>query len=145
MGLMKDRTTKEISFFAIRFFLIVFGFVTSLVVAQPVSDNQLPNPLIFLGLVPVMLIFVLGIQFINPKSGSTWQPPSWWVNPFNFSQPYQFFHLAFYFFLASGVGLIISSTYSASSLKYGLCQLAMGLGGITGIKIAKYIYARKNP
>ena len=142
---MEDKSIREKFFFAIRFFLVVFSFVTSLVVVQPVSDNQLPNPLIFLGLVPVMLILVLSIQFINPDSGSIWQSPSWWTNPFNFSQPYQFFHLAFWAFFASGIGLSIASTYSNSSLKYGLCQIAIGFGGAVGMMISQYIYRRKNP
>ena len=105
---MEDKSTKEKVFFAIKFFLIVFGLVTSLVVAQPFPDSQLPNPL-------------------------------------NFSQPYQFFHLAFYFFLASGIGLMISTIYSTSSLKYGLCQAAMGLSGTVSIKLSQYVCARKNP
>lgn len=142
---MENKTTKEKLFLSIRLLIILFGLVTSLTVVQPVPDYQLPSPFLLFVLVPAIFTIVIGVQFFNPISDSTWQPPSWWLNPFNISQPYQFSHLAFCFFLASGVGLAISSTYSSNSLKYGLCQVAFGLGGIVGINISQYIYARKNP
>ena len=145
MGLMNDRTTKDKLYFAIRLFLIAFGFVTNLVAVQTVPDAHVPNPLIFIVLIPVMVLLVLGIQFINPSSGLTWYAPSWWANPFRFSQPYQFFHLVFYFFLAGGAGTSISSIYSSSSLKFGLCLVAIGLSGVASIKLSQYVFARKNP
>lgn len=145
MGLMNDRTTKEKLFFVIRIFLIAFGFVTNLVTVQSVPDAHVPNPLIFFVVIPIMVLLVLGVQFINPSSGSTWYAPSWWVNPFSFSQPYQFCHLAFYFFLAGGVGTSISSIYSSSSLKFGLCLVAIGLSGVASIKLSQYVFTRKNP
>lgn len=134
---MKDRTTKEKLFFSVRFFLVVFCFVSSLVVAQPVPENNLPNPLIFFGIVPIMMLIVIGIQYINPSSAKPWQSPSWWVNPFNFSQPYQFFHMAFYAFIACGVGVLFSTLYASSSVKYGLCLLSIGASGLISIKLSQ--------
>jgi hypothetical protein len=58
--------------------------------------------LLFFLLLILALLFVVGIQFFNPRSASAWRHPSWKINPFLLSEPLQPFHLLGFIFLARG-------------------------------------------
>jgi len=44
------------------------------------------------------MLFVIGIQAINPRSDAVWAYPRWTLNPFSMRQPLQLFHFGGYFF-----------------------------------------------
>src|SRR5688500_6972620 len=58
------------------------------------------------GLTMIGLVLVLGIQAISPWSARQWLQPTWDSNPFNLAQPLSWFHMAGWFFVSSGAGLV---------------------------------------
>lgn len=92
----------------------------------------------------VAILFINTIQVINPFSSDGWEYPSWTANPFNFNQPLQFFHLASWFFILSGLThLIIYLIKFVTLSKYGLFILAVGLGVRLGVWLVTVIFTGK--
>ena len=93
----------------------------------------------FLGL-PV----VLAIQVVNPWSAQTWRRPSWSVNPFNFRDPLQFFHLGAYGCLAQGLVIFVRVQLSSTAFYVeSLVPLAMGVGILLGIRMVEIVFSSK--
>jgi len=85
--------------------------------------------LAILAFCPIGLLFVLGLQIINPRSAKLWLRPSWQLNPFNFRQPHQFFHLAAYACLAQALVVLVRLVVSQVSFYVEvLVPLAMATG-----------------
>lgn len=93
---------------------------------------------------PLGLLFVFAIQAINPWSSKVWRRPSWSLNPFNFREPLQFFHLAAYVCLAQGVVTVARVAYSSTPFYVeALLPLMMGLGTLAGVNIALVVFRSK--
>jgi len=92
----------------------------------------------------VGLAFVLGLQVINPHSAKVWLRPSWQLNPFNFQQPLQFFHLGAYVCLASG--LVVLARLAVSQVPFyveALLPVVMAVGFLLGIRLVALVFRSK--
>ncbi len=92
----------------------------------------------------VGLAFLLGLQVINPYSAKVWLRPSWQLNPFNFQQPLQFFHLGAYVCIASG--LVVSARLVVSQVPFyveALLPVTMGIGFLLGIQLFTLVFRAK--
>ncbi|NRA80453.1 MAG: hypothetical protein HRU18_19805 [Pseudoalteromonas sp.] len=58
------------------------------------------------------LLFVVGMQVVNPLSAKVWHMPDWNHNPFSFKDPIQFFHLAAYIMLVQGAVVLFRGLFS---------------------------------
>lgn len=92
----------------------------------------------------VGLAFVLGLQAINPRSAKLWLRPSWQLNPFNFRQPLQFFHLGAYVCLAQA--LVVLARLAVSQVSFyveALVPLAMAIGVLLGLQFVTLVFRAK--
>jgi len=90
------------------------------------------------------MVFVLGLQVFNPRSAKEWFHPSWQINPFNFHQPLQFFHLGAYVCLASG--LVVVARLAISQIPFyveALVPVAMAVGVLLGIRLVALVFRAK--
>lgn len=93
---------------------------------------------------PVGLLFVVGIQRLNPRSASVWRYPSWDINPFTLKEPLQFFHFAGYVSLAGGLGLLAHQRAVNERIFPDDCLSAvLGLGFLAGVQLCIRIYRKK--
>ena len=93
---------------------------------------------------PVALTLVLGLQVLNPRSAKNWRRPSWSINPFNFREPIQFFHLGAYVCLAQGVAIIIRlATSSVPFYVEALVPLVMACGVLVGLQVVMFVFRSK--
>jgi hypothetical protein len=100
--------------------------------------------LAILAFCPVGLLLVLGLQVINPRSARLWLRPSWQINPFNFRQPLQFFHLAAYVCLAQA--LVVLARLAVSQVSFyveALVPVAMAIGILLGLQLVTLVFRAK--
>jgi hypothetical protein len=100
--------------------------------------------LAILAFCPVGLLLVLGLQVINPRSARLWLRPSWQLNPFNFRQPLQFFHLAAYVCLAQA--LVVLARLAGSQVSFyveALVPVAMAIGILLGLQLVTLVFRAK--
>lgn len=100
--------------------------------------------LAILAFCPVGLVLVLGLQVVNPRSAKLWLLPSWQLNPFNFRQPLQFFHLGAYVCLSQA--LVILARLVISPVPFyveALVPLAMALGIFLGLQLVALVFRAK--
>jgi len=119
-----------------------FSFASPEAVAQS-NLNWGACVLIFL-VVPFGLLFVIGIQAFNPMSATTWRRPSWYINPFLFSEPLQFFHFGAFYFIAGGlvgVATLPFRGFSAAPLAFSL--ISVGLGMWLGVQLCMITFRKK--
>jgi hypothetical protein len=91
----------------------------------------------------VGLLFVVGIQVLNPRSAPKWRYPSWSINPFLMAEPLQPFHLIGYGMLAQGVGTIINGAVRGSLSADGVLFATFGAGVIAGVHVCALVYRHK--
>jgi hypothetical protein len=73
-----------------------------------------------------------------------WFRPSWQLNPFNFRQPLQFFHLAAYTCISHG--LVVLTRLAASQVSFyveTLVPLAIAVGILFGLQLAMSVFGKK--
>lgn len=100
--------------------------------------------LAILAFCPVGLLLVLGLQVINPRSAKLWLRPSWQLNPFNFRQPLQFFHLAAYVCLGQALAVLARLAVSHVSFYVeALVPVAMAIGIFLGLQLVKLVFRAK--
>ena len=93
---------------------------------------------------PVGLLFVLGIQAANPKSEKTWNKPAWELNPLNFSDPIQFFHLGAHIMLVQGVVTLFRISLSGVPFYIeAYVPLVMAGGILLGVKLVMLVFRSK--
>lgn len=94
--------------------------------------------------IPIMLLFVIGIQYINPLSDKYWSKPTHDANPFCFGNPLFFFHFGAYQMLAVGVGSFISALWHGwPALLHGIFLLLGSLMFLVGIHACVHCYHKK--
>jgi hypothetical protein len=91
----------------------------------------------------IAIIFVVGLQAINPRSAIVWIKPDWRANPFLIRQPLQFFHLCGYFMVATGVAAGVITLLRHLSGWEPLLPIAFGAGILLGTKCCLILYRRK--
>lgn len=90
------------------------------------------------------LLFVIGLQALNSRSAPVWNVPSWEANPFQLTQPLQFFHLGGYFALSAGIGSILRSLINEWTLQPGTFMwMVLGIGLLTGVQLCVMVFRRK--
>lgn len=89
------------------------------------------------------MLFVVGIQAVNPRSDATWQRPAWNLNPFNLKQPLQLFHLAAFHFIAAGIAAVVLAQVRRIVGLEPFVPLAIGGGCLTGVWLCVLIFRRK--
>ena len=90
------------------------------------------------------ILFVVGMQVVNPLSAKVWHKPDWNCNPFSLKDPIQFFHLAAYIMLVQGA--VVLFRLLISSIPFYLESLVpfiIGAGALIGIKLAMLFFRVK--
>lgn len=131
----------------IRVIFIAAAFLSSAFITQaPAQTEDTPTPFLIVAFVfgIVGLLFVVGMQRINPLSAKLWRFPKWSINPFQMREPLQFFHFAGYFMLASGAGTALHHFFSGPALQNSDClPLVFGLGILGGVRACTVVYQDK--
>ncbi len=94
--------------------------------------------------IPVVLLFVVGIQAINPYSAKVWRKPNWNINPLNFRDPVHFFHFGAYVMLVQGI--ITSLRVSFSTVTFypeAMIALVMGVSILIAVHLIMLAYRSK--
>jgi hypothetical protein len=132
---------------SVRLALLLFSAISAFLV--PLGPHAKPpigwgSLLVIFLFCPIGLLAVLGFQVANPRSAVVWRRPSWSINPFNFREPLQFFHLAAYVCLIQGlVGLTRLTLSSTPFYVEVLVPLAMGAGAFIGLHGAMLLFRSK--
>ncbi len=131
----------------VRFALLAVAFLQGAFVSQsPVSPEEVslwPAFRLF-GFGILCMLFVVGIQRINPFSAPSWRYPSWFINPFLFREPLQFFHLAGFSMLATSAGTLVRMLFVEPLLWFSaLSSLAFGAGILGGVYACTFVYRGK--
>ncbi|MEI8645502.1 hypothetical protein P4S60_07790 [Pseudoalteromonas sp. Hal040] len=90
------------------------------------------------------LLFVVGMQVVNPLSAKVWHKPDWNRNPFSLKDPIQFFHLAAYIMFAQGAVVLFRLLFSNIPFYLeSLVPLVIGAGVLIGIIIGMLLFKVK--
>lgn len=117
--------------------------ITSPEIVESSNVNWVACLLIFL-FGPLAILFLVGIQAINPYSAKVWCKPSWDINPFLFRQPLQFFHLGAYHFIAGGiVGCLTLFYRDKEAAPLAVSLLSVGVGVWLGVQLCVFIFRKK--
>lgn len=109
----------------------------------PMEEVDHFPPLLILVFAFVGMLFIVGIQRLNPYT-SRWRYPSWRINPFMFREPLQFFHLGGFFFLASAAGMLVNGAVTGRAVSTGtFVFLAFGVGILGGVHACTVLHRGK--
>jgi hypothetical protein len=130
----------------IRTILIIAAFVLSAVSGEGSKPTE-DVPLLFLPIAfifgVIALLFVVGVQRINPWSAKLWRYPDWSINPFQMREPIQFFHFGGYFMVASGAGGLIHQAFTGQLFFREGVLLTFGTGILAGVRACTVAYQEK--
>lgn len=118
------------------------------------ADMDFSNPIIVgffsFSLIMVLLfpycglLFILGLQSINPFSAERWIKPSHETNPLNLKQPLFFFHFASYIALFYSIGILLSSSWNGwLALVEGALNVIISINMIFALKLCQIIFKKK--
>jgi len=147
-----EERLKELRLFLyLRLLLVGSGFVGAATQAASRADWFGARPPIRFSDIPVVfalgivaMLFVIGIQAVNPWSAKVWLRPTWLANPISFSQPCQFFHLCAWYFMASGLGSFVGRVLSHQPVNADVPLLfAFGIGVRVGLFLVQFAFRWK--
>jgi len=93
---------------------------------------------------PVIVFIGLGVLLPFSRKRLKWRAPSWNVNPFDFSQPEQFFHMAGYGMLAIGAGSVVAELWGTGAISASaMAPAAIGVGVLVGLQLLGLIARRQ--
>jgi hypothetical protein len=128
----------------IRVTFIAAAFLSSALIIQvPTQAEDTSIPFLIAAFIfgIVGLLFVVGMQRINPLSAKLWRYPNWSINPFQLREPLQFFHFGGYFMLASGAGTTLHQFFFGRALYTSDClPIVFGLGILCGVRACTVVY-----
>jgi hypothetical protein len=132
----------------VRLAVVAFGAASGPTILNPqaVAESNVDwlACLAILAFTPVALLFVVGIQAVNPYSAKIWTRPSWYANPFNLRQPLQFFHPSAFFFMAGGVAAIPALPWAGvSAAPLAFILLTCGVGALLGVCLCVVTFRSK--
>ena len=138
-------------FLYLRLLVVGFGFVSTAGEAASRADWLGVRPPIRFSDIPVVfacgivaMLFVIGIQAVNPLSAKVWLKPAWLANPFSLRQPCQSFHLVAWYFMASGLGAFVARVLSHRPVNADVPVLfAFGLGFRVGLFLVEFAFRWK--
>lgn len=123
------------------------AFLSSALISRtPAPTDDTPMPFLIAAFVfgIVGLLFVVGMQRINPLSAKLWRYPKWSINPFQMREPLQFFHFGGYFMLASGAGTVLHEIFFGPAFQTSDClPIVFGLGILCGVRACIVVYQNK--
>ena len=139
---------KHSKWFYVRIVIVGIGSLSGLLSSLPgSSDSQyidILDCIIVLILCPLGLLFIIGIQAINPYSEKVWIKPSWESNPFNLKDPLHFFHLAAFHIMAGTIGSLISLIFQGTKLWLPiLFYICAGASTWLGVQLCQFAYKKK--
>lgn len=127
-------------------FGILFGVFSSLFGSYDLQHIDIEDCVIVFFFCPIGLLFIIGIQVVNPFSGKVWSKPSWESFPFNLKDPLHFFHMGAFYILASTIGALISLLFQQKKIGLPiLFYFCAGVGVLVGVKLCQFVYRRKYP
>lgn len=107
----------------------------------PITLSMLAIPFIF-GI--IFLQFVSVIRFFDKSSEKYWTRPSWHQNPFNFSQPLQFFHFGGWWMLMTSIPTAVLTLSQVNQyILDSLMPVFFGLGIIIGTQLSTLVFKSK--
>lgn len=127
--------------------LVLLAFLVAALGSQaampmPGDDTPAWSLLVVFGIVG--LLFIIGMQRMNPWSASIWRYPAWSINPFLPSEPLQFFHFGGHFMLASAAGAVLRHAVLRQDLRViDAMPVAFGLGIVCGVRVCTLAFRSK--
>lgn len=110
----------------------------------PSGSVSVQSLLVFLGFGIFGMLFLIGIQRFNPRSAPMWRHPSWYINPFLFREPLQFFHLASFGMISICAGSILRAVVLGRALQLSvLLPLVFGVGILAGVHACTLVFHSK--
>jgi hypothetical protein len=110
---------------------------------SPFAGGSVTLLLMFFGFGVIAMVFVVGLQAVNPHSAAIWTKPDWHVNPFSLKQPLQFFHLVGFFFIVTGAAAAVVALLRHLAGMEPLLPIALGAGTLLGVRCCMVLYRRK--
>jgi hypothetical protein len=110
---------------------------------SPFAGGSVTLLLVFFCFGAIAMVFVVGLQAINPCSAIVWTKPDWHGNPFSAHQPPQFFHLIGFFMVATGVAAAVITLLRHLAGLEPLLPIALGAGILSGVKGCMVLYRKK--
>jgi hypothetical protein len=110
---------------------------------SPFAGGSTTLLLAFFGFGVIAMVFVVGLQAVNPHSAAVWTKPDWRVNPFSLKQPLQFFHLVGLFFIVTGMAAVVITLLKHLVGLEPLLPIALGAGILLGARCCMALYRRK--
>ena len=131
----------------VRVLLLVLGMlsVSSFVPGpqSPFHGGSITLLLVFFVFGVISMVFILGLQAINPRSAMVWAKPDWHANPFSLKQPLQFFHMSAYYLITAGVGASVLTYIKHLTGLEPLLPIVLGVGVLVGLRFCTLLYRRK--
>jgi hypothetical protein len=94
--------------------------------------------------VPIGLLFIIGIQAVNPFSAKEWKKPDWDMNFLNFTDPVPFFHFGAYIMLVQGAVMLCRLPFeNAQFHPESFMSLLMGVSVLLGVQIIMLVFRSK--
>jgi|HubBroStandDraft_1064217.scaffolds.fasta_scaffold24110_2 hypothetical protein len=137
---MADPQRKAPLWLAIRVALLLVGFFSAGAFMRSMTDDFSKPSWPFLAKIVALtafgVVFVLGLQKINPRSIARWDPPRWSTNPFTLLRdPLGFFHLSAWYFISVGLGcLLLGLTRYPRNWVWEL-PIGIGIGTWVGVRM----------
>lgn len=98
-------------------------------------------PVVF---VPVAMLFVIGVQFVNPFTSPKWKAPTWNSNFLNLRDPLHFFHLGAFLGVSGAAGLLVCSPFAGLWVFLaGVSCLTASVSLLLSIRLCMKVYASK--
>ncbi len=95
-------------------------------------------------LMPLMLLFVISIQAVNPWSDEKWLRPTHGCNPFRLGNPLLFFHFGAYWFGAIGIGFLLSALWNGVyAVALGVFMLLGAVATLAGVRLSMLVFKSK--
>jgi hypothetical protein len=108
---------------------------------SPFAGGSVTLLLVFFGFGVIAMVFVVGLQAINPRSAAVWTKPDWHVNSFSLRQPLQFFHLIGFFFIVTGLAAAVVTLLKHLAGLEPLLPIALGAGTLLGVRCCMVLYS----
>jgi len=110
---------------------------------SPFAGGSFVLLLMFFAFGVIAMVFVVGLQAVNPHSATVWAKPGWHVNPFSLKQPLQFFHLVGFFFIVTGLAAAVVALLRHLAGLEPLLPIALGGGILLGVRCCVVLFRRK--
>ncbi len=115
-------------------------------VGIPQEDPSIPAALLVVTVLvaPLMLLFAVGVQVVNPLLAKQWERPRHHSNPLRLTHPLNFFHFAAFYMMAAGLGTLAHAVGKGRTPgTLDALALAFGIGILLGVFVFQRTFSRK--